>query len=278
VSKSEWAQGSVWQKATNHFLKLENGFKHTEIPKRENKLLITKIENIYTEVTNGLNSVEINKIANVNFFIGEAEIDLMKSFSDKRARELGVDKLTREQEQALLDEPDVTLAFNGLEKNIRASLMKNASSHIVKHGGTAANVANTLDNWDESKSSSGNEYLSLLDEYDINRNEFSRKVDIELDLNEKLEFSRKKRTEDEERRDHNNTMRMHEGDLTQSVVDDNKEAYNRQQKLLIESWKESDYKNRSKTLPDYLLLTFKQARTKFKNGTDATEYVMFCHM
>lgn len=273
VSKSEWAQGPVWQKATNHFLKLENGFKRTEIPKRENGLLKTKITNINTEVTNGLNSVEINKIANVNFLIGEAEIDLMKSFSDKRARELGVDKLTREQEQALLDEPDVALAFNGLEKNIRASLMKNASSHIVKHGGTAANVANTLDKWDKSKSSPGNEYLSLLDEYDINRNDFSRKVDIDLYAEEGKENSRKKRTEDEERRDYNNTTRMHEGDLTQAVVNDDEEAYNRQQKLLIEFWGESDPKNRSKTLPDYLFLTFKQARTKFKNGTDATEYV-----
>jgi len=273
VNKSEWAQGSVWQKATNHFLKLENGFKRTEIPKRENKLLITKITNINTEVTNGLNSVEINKIANVNFLIGEAEIDLMKSFSDKRARELGVDKLTREQEQALLDEPDVALAFNGLEKNIRASLMKNASSHIVKHGGTAANVANTLDNWDKSKSSLGNEYLELLDEYNINRNDFSRKVDKELDLNEKLESLKKTRTEDEERQDHNNTMRMQESDLTDAVINNNEEAYNKKRKLLIEFWKESDPKNRSKNLPDYYFQTFKQAVTKLKNGTDATEYV-----
>lgn len=273
VSKSEWAQGSVWQKATNHFLKLENGFKRTEIPKRENKLLETKSKNIITEVTNGLNSVNISKPERVNYLIDDAYESLTSAYANKRARELGVEKLNLEQTQALLDKPDVTLAFNGLEKKIRASLMKNASSHIVKHGGTAANVANTLDNWDKSKSSPGNEYLSLLDEYDINRNEFSRKVDIELHSEERKENLRKKQTEDEERRDHNNTMRMHEGDLTQSVVDDNEEAYNRQRKLLIESWKESDPKNRSKTLPYYLLLTFKQARTKLKNGTDATEYV-----
>ena len=273
VSKSEWAQGSVWQKATNHFLKLENGFKHTEIPKRENKLLEIKSKNIITEVTNGLNSVDISKSESVNFIINDGIEAFTSAHASKEARKLGVGKLNLEQTQALLDKPDVALAFNGLEKNIRASLMKNASSHIVKHGGTAANVANTLDNWDKSKSSPGNGYLSLLDEYDINRNEFSRKVDIELYAEEGKENLRKKRTEDEERRDHNNTMRMHEGDLTQSVVDDNKEAFNRQQKLLIESWKESDPKNRSKTLPDYLLLTFKQARTKLKNGTDATEYV-----